>query len=177
MDIRSSAPKIESWDVGMRFASDSRPGSELNSRRFHQELDTGHGQGLVGCWTSLHNARFLLDVGSHAMSASCQVLDISRVVSYSCWVVGVSHEGRFLLDVGFHTMSPALVRSWIPRVWYQVVGRLMRRDIFVGCWTPHVMVGSCRILGASHNILRGVRFLLDVGCLTRRQFLLGVSLT
>ena len=74
-------------------------------------------------------------------------------------------------------MSPALVRSWIPRVWYQVVGRLARRDVLVGCWMPHVMAGSCRILGASRNILRGVRFLLDVGCLTRRQFSLGVSLT
>ena len=68
MDIRSSAPKIKSWDAGMQFASDGRPDFEPNSQRFCWELDTGHGQGPVGCWMSLHDARFLLDVESHVMS-------------------------------------------------------------------------------------------------------------
>ena len=70
-DIRSSAPKIESWDAGMWFASDGRPDFEPNSWRFHRVLDTGHGQGPVECWMSLHNARFLLDVGYHTI---CQLL-------------------------------------------------------------------------------------------------------
>ena len=61
--IGPSAPKIESWDVGMRFASDSRPGFEPRSRGFHRELDTRHGQGLVGCRVPRDVTRFLLDLG------------------------------------------------------------------------------------------------------------------
>ena len=146
-DIRSSAPKIESWDVGMWFASDSRPGSEPNSRGFHRELDTGHGQGLVGCWTSLHDARFLLDVGSHAMSASCQVLDISGVVPGSCWMLGLMRCHWLLLDLGYLVCGVRFLLDlgYLARgvIFLLGRGRLARRQVLVGCWVPYDVTGSC----------------------------------